>query len=127
MGIKETEFPLGGGRNTAQINRKLELNELEEIRNYAYQNAKIYKDRIQEYFMTNISFENHLNKGRKCCSTILIFILFPGKWRSRWFGPFIVHKVFDYGAIELLDPKNGEICKVNGHRLKPLFGNNTSI
>ena len=45
--------------------------------------------------------------------------LFPGKLRSRWTGPFHVIKVYDHGAIELVDPKSGEIFKVNGQRLKP--------
>ena len=34
-------------------------------------------------------------------------------------GPFIVHTVFPHGAIEIKDPKNGVMFKVNGQRLKP--------
>ena len=45
--------------------------------------------------------------------------LFSGKLRSRWSGPFIVHTVFPYGAIEINDPKNGFTFKVNGQILKP--------
>ena len=33
--------------------------------------------------------------------------------------PFIVHTVFTHGAIEIKDPKNGVMFKVNGQRLKP--------
>ena len=45
--------------------------------------------------------------------------LFPGKLRSRWTGPFIVHYAYPHGAVEIEDPHNGNIFKVNGQRLKP--------
>ena len=44
--------------------------------------------------------------------------LFPGKLRSRWSGPFIVHTIFPYRVIEIKDPKNGVTFKVNGQRLE---------
>ena len=40
--------------------------------------------------------------------------LFPGKLRSRWTGPFIVKIVYPYGAVEIENPKNSNIFKVNG-------------
>ena len=47
--------------------------------------------------------------------------LFPGKLRSRWSGPYIVRIVFPHGAIEIENPKNGDIFKVNGQKLKPFL------
>ena len=47
--------------------------------------------------------------------------LFLVRLRSRWSGPFIVHTVFPHGAVEILNPKNREIFKVNGQRLKPFL------
>jgi hypothetical protein len=47
--------------------------------------------------------------------------LFPGKLKSRRTGPFIIRTVFSHGAIELEDPKNGNIFKVNGQRVKPFL------
>ena len=44
--------------------------------------------------------------------------LFPGKLRSRWDGPYFIHKVYPHGAIDIRDPKNDHVFKVNGHRLK---------
>jgi hypothetical protein len=41
--------------------------------------------------------------------------LFPGKLKSRWTG------VFSHGAIEIEDPKNGNIFKVNGQKVKPFL------
>jgi len=47
--------------------------------------------------------------------------LFPGKLRSRWSGPFIVKQVYPYGAFDIENPKNDNVFKVNGHRLKAYF------
>lgn len=45
----------------------------------------------------------------------------PGKFRSRWTGPFVVKNVFANGTVEIEDPKDGRIFKVNGQRLKVLI------
>jgi hypothetical protein len=49
--------------------------------------------------------------------------LFPGKLRSRWSGPFIEKHVYPYGAFDIENPKNDNVSKGNGHRLKPYFDN----
>jgi hypothetical protein len=49
--------------------------------------------------------------------------LFSGKLRSRWSGPFIVKHVYPYGACDIENPKNDNVFKVNGHRLKAYFDN----
>jgi len=43
--------------------------------------------------------------------------LFPGKLRSRLFGPFQVLKVYLFGTIEIFSEKTRPF-KVNGQRLK---------
>ncbi|GKC17056.1 hypothetical protein Tco_1013838 [Tanacetum coccineum] len=48
--------------------------------------------------------------------------LFPGKLRTRWYGPYTVSKVYPYGTVEVLG-KNGVRFKVNGHRIQKLRGN----
>ena len=47
--------------------------------------------------------------------------LFPGKFRSRWIGPFVVSNVFSYGALEITSLETNKVLKVNGHRLKPFY------
>jgi hypothetical protein len=47
--------------------------------------------------------------------------LFPGKLKSRWTGSFIIRTLFSHGAIEIEDPKNGNLFKVNGQRVKPFL------
>ena len=46
---------------------------------------------------------------------------FPGKLQSCWIGPYIVKKVYLHGAVEIEDPMNGTVTKVNGQRLKPFL------
>ncbi|KAK8554070.1 hypothetical protein V6N13_072988 [Hibiscus sabdariffa] len=51
--------------------------------------------------------------------------LFPGKLKSRWFGPFEITQVAPHGAITLKSLKDGQEFKVNGQRLKPYMGAHT--
>ena len=60
-----------------------------------------------------------LTEGQKVLLFNSRLHLFPGKLRSQWSDPFIVHTVFSHGAIEIKDPKNGVTFKVNGQILKP--------
>jgi hypothetical protein len=67
--------------------RILELNELEEIRLDAYENAKIYKERTNKWHDRRI-IRRVFREGE----LVLLFNsrlkLFPGKLRSRWSGRF---------------------------------------
>ena len=47
--------------------------------------------------------------------------LFPGKLKSKWTGPFIVKNVYPYGIVDIENPKDGDIFKVNGQWLKPFL------
>ena len=96
--------------------RLLELNELEELRLNAYENAKIYKERTKRWHDKRI-IPKELNEG----DLVLLFNsrlrLFPGKLKSRWTGPYVVKHVFPHGAVEIWGETSGSF-KVNGHRLK---------
>ncbi|KAL0420867.1 UNVERIFIED_CONTAM: Retrovirus-related Pol polyprotein from transposon opus [Sesamum latifolium] len=95
--------------------RKLQLNELDEIRHHAYKNARIFKERTKAWHDVRIQLKE-FSEGDK----VLIFNsrlkLFPGKLRSKWSGPYSVTHIFPHGAVELLGEKG--TFKVNGHRLK---------
>ena len=45
--------------------------------------------------------------------------LFPGKLKSRWIGPFIVQQAYPNGSIDLRNPNDNRVFKVNGQRVKP--------
>jgi hypothetical protein len=118
--IKQFNFNL----DKASSLHKLQLNELEEIRNEAYENSRIYKERMKVFHDKNI-----LRKSFEPSQKVLLYNsrlhLFPGKLRSRWTGPFIVKNVYPYGTVEIENPRNGNIFKVNGQLLKPFLENYT--
>ena len=104
----------------AGIARKLQLQELEEIRNDAYENARIYKEKtknLHDRMLTRKEF----HVGDKVLLYHSRLKLFPGKLRSRWIGPFVVSNVFPYGAVEITSLETNKVLKVNGHRLKPFY------
>ncbi|CAM8994046.1 unnamed protein product [Rhodiola kirilowii] len=45
-----------------------------------------------------------------------------GNLHSRWTGPYMVIKVFNHGALELENPRNGDHFKINGQRVKHYQG-----
>ncbi|KAL6334540.1 hypothetical protein AAG906_018046 [Vitis piasezkii] len=47
--------------------------------------------------------------------------IFPGKLKSRWIGPFIIHRVYPNGVVELLNSNGKDSFRVNGYRLKPFM------
>jgi len=101
--------------------RKLQINELEKIRN-AYENSRIHKARIKEFHDKKI-LRKTFNVGQKVLLYNSRLHLFLGKLRSRWSGPFIVKHMYPYGACDIENPKNGNVFKVNGHHLKVYFDN----
>jgi transposase InsO family protein len=104
----------------ADKHRKLQLNELEEIRRDAYESTSIYKSKVKEFHDKNIQ-RKIFHVGQKVLLYNSRLHLFPGKLRSRWEGPYVVNKVYPHGAIDVFNPSNGEISKVNGQRLKPFL------
>lgn len=107
--IKQLNFDL----IKAGSQSKLQLNELEELQNDAYDCARMYKARMKKAHDQNILRRSFV-PGQKVLLYNSRLHLFPGKLRSRWTGPFIVRSVFSYGAIKIEDPKNGSTFKVNG-------------
>ncbi|XP_073149089.1 uncharacterized protein [Henckelia pumila] len=85
--------------------RKLQLQELEEIRNDAYASSKIYKEKTK-------AFHDNMISRR---------VFEAGKLRSRWIGPFVITNVFPHGAVEIKSLEMSKIFKVNGQHLKHYF------
>ncbi|XP_074290554.1 uncharacterized protein LOC141617269 [Silene latifolia] len=100
--------------------RKLQLQELEEIRNESYENAAIFKERTKAWHDKMLARKT-FTIGQKVLLYISRLRLFPGKLRSRWVGPFIVTQVFPHGAVEIRSLSTEKIFKVNGHHLKPYY------
>ncbi|RVW23643.1 putative mitochondrial protein [Vitis vinifera] len=104
----------------AGLKRCLDLNELEEMRNDAYLNSKIAKARLKKWHDQLVNQKN-FTKGQKVLLYDSKLHLFPGKLKSRWTGPFIIHEVHPNGVVEIFNPTGNQTFKVNGHRLKPFI------
>ncbi|GKA97297.1 retrovirus-related pol polyprotein from transposon TNT 1-94 [Tanacetum coccineum] len=113
--LKQTNFDL----KTAGDHRKLQLNELNELRDQAYENSLIYKERTKKLHDSKIK-NRIFNVGDRVLLFNSRLKIFSEKLKTRWSGPFTITKVFPYGTIELSQP-DGPNFKVNGHRVKHYF------
>ena len=114
--IKKLNFDF----KVAKEDRLLQLNELEKLRNEAYDSARIYKDKTKKWHDQRI-----LRREFKARDQVLLFNsrlrLFPGKLKSKWSGPFTVVSSPQCGTLTLRT-SNHEEFKVNGQRLKHYLG-----
>ncbi|KAJ9178708.1 hypothetical protein P3X46_010568 [Hevea brasiliensis] len=106
--------------NTAGVERKLQLQELEEIRLEAYENSKIYKEKTKA-FHDKLILRKQFVVGQKVLLYNSRLKLMPGKLCSRWIRPFVVTNVFPYGVVEIQSLGTNKVFKVNGYRLKPFY------
>ncbi|KAL5552291.1 hypothetical protein UlMin_002467 [Ulmus minor] len=102
---------------TSGEERKLQLCELEELRDDAYDNAKDLKSRMKAVHDQKILRKN-FEQGNRVFLYDTRLHFHPGKLRSRWKGPYIVKRVFPNGVVEIEDPSDGYVFRVNGQRLK---------
>ncbi|GJX16211.1 reverse transcriptase domain-containing protein [Tanacetum coccineum] len=94
--LKHCNFDL----KIAGDHRKVQMNELNELRDQAYENSLIYKEKTKKI---------HDSKIKNCVFNVgyrvLLFNsrlkIFSGKLKTRWTRPFNVAQVFLYGTIEL--------------------------
>ncbi|GKE92877.1 reverse transcriptase domain-containing protein [Tanacetum coccineum] len=111
--LKHANFDL----ETAGDHQKLQLNELNELRDQAYENSLIYKERTKKLHDSKIK-NRIFNVGDRVLLFNSRLKIFSRKLKTRWSGPFTITKVFPF---ELSQP-DGPNFKVNGHRVKHYFG-----
>ncbi|GJT32596.1 hypothetical protein Tco_0923015 [Tanacetum coccineum] len=113
--LKRCNFDL----KTAGDHQKVQMNELNELRDQAYENSLIYKEKTKRIHDSKIK-----NRVFNVGVLVLLFNsrlkIFSGKLKTRWTGPFTVAQVFPYGTVEL-SQTDGLNFKLNGHRLKHYF------
>nr|GEW02733.1 reverse transcriptase domain-containing protein [Tanacetum cinerariifolium] len=110
--LKHANFNL----QTAGDHRKVQLNELTELYDQAYENSLIYKEETKRLHDSKIK-DRVFNIGDRVLLFNSRLTNFSGKLKSRWFRPFTISHVFPYGTVELSQP-DGPNFKVIGHRLK---------
>ncbi|GJR45889.1 reverse transcriptase domain-containing protein [Tanacetum coccineum] len=117
--LKHANFDL----KTAGDHRKLQLNELSELRDQAYENSLIYKEKTKKLHDSKIK-----NRIFNVGDQVLLFNsrlkIFSGKLKSRWSGPFTITEVYPYGTAKL-SHTDGSNFKVNCHRLKHYYRGDT--
>ncbi|GKC79409.1 hypothetical protein Tco_1130183 [Tanacetum coccineum] len=76
------------------------MNELNELRDQAYENSLIYKEKMKKIHDSKIK-----NRVFNVGDRVLLFNsrlnIFSGKLKTHWTGPFTVAQVFPYGTVEL--------------------------
>nr|GEW74743.1 reverse transcriptase domain-containing protein [Tanacetum cinerariifolium] len=114
--LKHANFDL----KTAGDHRKLQLNELNKLRDQAYENSLIYKEQTKKLHDEKI--KNHIfNVGDQVLLFNSRLKIFSGKLKSRWSGPFTISEIYPYGTAKLIHP-DGCNFKVNCHRLMHYHG-----
>nr|GFB25470.1 reverse transcriptase domain-containing protein [Tanacetum cinerariifolium] len=114
--LKHANFDL----KTADDHQKLQLNELNELRDQAYENSLIYKEWTKKLHDDKIK-NRIFNVGDQVLLFNFRLKIFSGKLKSRWSGPFIISEIYPYGTAKLIHP-DGCNFKVNCHRLKHYHG-----
>ncbi|GJR70191.1 reverse transcriptase domain-containing protein [Tanacetum coccineum] len=78
--------------------QKVQINELNELRDQVYENSLIYKEETKRIHDSKIK-----NRIFNVCDRVLFFNsrlkIFSGKLKTHWTGPFIVTQVFPYGIV----------------------------
>nr|GEW11097.1 reverse transcriptase domain-containing protein [Tanacetum cinerariifolium] len=114
--LKYANFDL----QTVDDHRKVQLNELNKLRDQAYENSLIYKEKTKRIHDSKIK-----DRVFNIDDRVLLFNsrlnIFSGKLKTRSSGPFTITHVFPYSTVEL-SQIDGPNFKVNGHRLKHYFG-----
>nr|GEV39154.1 hypothetical protein CTI12_AA228850 [Tanacetum cinerariifolium] len=94
--LKHANFDL----QIAGDHRKVQLNELNELRDQAYKNSLIYKEKTKRLHDSKIK-DRVFNIGDMYLLFNSRLKIFSGKLKSRWSGPFTISHVFPYGTVEL--------------------------
>nr|AAR00600.1 putative reverse transcriptase [Oryza sativa Japonica Group] len=106
--------------------RKMQIAELEEWREKAYHNAKIYKERTKRWHDKRKKIKKFKPGDKVLMFNSRVKLFGHGKLRSKWEGPFDVIDTSSHGAITLRD-ELGNIFKVNGQRLKIFLEPNETL
>nr|GEU50587.1 reverse transcriptase domain-containing protein [Tanacetum cinerariifolium] len=94
--LKNCNFDL----KTMGDHQKVQSDELNELRNQAYENSLIYKEKTKKIYDSKIK-NRDFNVGDRVLLYNSRLKIFSGKLKTYWTGPFTVAQVFPYGIVEL--------------------------
>jgi hypothetical protein len=119
--IKRWNMDLEG----AGVRIKMQLSELDEWRERAYHNVKIYKKRTKIWHDKRIKKKSFTPGDNVLFFNSRVKLFGHGKLRSKWEGPFTVVATSSHGAVTLQNDE-GTLFKVNGQHLKIFLESNKS-
>ncbi|KAK1648998.1 hypothetical protein QYE76_066803 [Lolium multiflorum] len=105
------DFKLAGKK------RLLQLSSLDEWRSEAYENAKLFKEKVKKWHDRRI-IKREFNVGDKVLLYRSRLRFFAGKLLSKWEGPYVIEEVYRSGAIKISSLEGNATQVVNGQRLK---------
>nr|GEW90004.1 reverse transcriptase domain-containing protein [Tanacetum cinerariifolium] len=79
---------------------KVQLNELNDLRDQAYENYFIYKEKTKRIHDSKIQ-DRVFNVGDRVLFFYSRLKIFSSKLKTRWSRPFTITQVFPYGTVEL--------------------------
>jgi hypothetical protein len=113
--IKEMNLDL----DAAVVKRRIQISELEEMRLKAYENASIYKERIERWYDKRLK-KKEFKKDKVLLYNSRFKTFGKGKLQSKWDRPYVVHSVLSNRAVTIMDIK-GDQFMVNGQWLKVYY------
>jgi hypothetical protein len=105
------DFKLAGKK------RLLDLSTLDEWRNEAYENAKLFKEKVKQWHDKRI-LKREFHVGEKVLLYRSCLRFFAAKLLSKWEGPYVIMEVYRSGPIKIASLKDDTKQVVNGQRLK---------
>jgi hypothetical protein len=97
--------------------RRMLLSELEELREKAYHNSRIYKDRTKRWHDKRIKKKEFAPGDKVLLFNSRVRLFGHGKLRTKWEGPFTVVSTSSLGEVTLQN-NEGMLFKVNDQHLK---------
>jgi hypothetical protein len=105
------DFKLAGKK------RLLDSSSLDEWRNEAYENARLFKEKIKQWHDKRI-LKREFHVGEKVLLYRSRLRFFAGKLLSKWEGPYVIVEVYRSRAINIALLNDDTTQVVNGQRLK---------
>jgi hypothetical protein len=111
-GIKKCNMDL-----KATGTKKIQIAKLEEWREKAYHNAKLYKERPKRWHDKRIKTKQFKPGDKVLLFNSHVHLFGHGKLRSKWEDPYLVLHSTDHEVVTL-QCNDGDIFKANGQHLK---------
>jgi hypothetical protein len=113
LAVKELnrDFKLTGKK------RLLDLSSLDDWRNKAYENARLFKEKVKQWHDKGV-LKREFHVGEKVLLYRSRLRFFAGKLLSKLEGPFVIEEVYRSGAIKIASLKDNTTQVVNGQKLK---------